>query len=97
MSKVYTLRAFRAKTKEAFDKADEEIDVIIERNNVRYILIHESYYNELLKSETPIVASPALKTALKELNKTTPIFDNFCKHGADPKFCKFAKPGKPCK
>lgn len=20
-----------------------------------------------------------------------------CKHGADPKFCKFAKPGKPCK
>lgn len=21
----------------------------------------------------------------------------FCKHGADPQFCKFAKPGKPCK
>lgn len=20
-----------------------------------------------------------------------------CKHGFDPKFCKFAKPGKPCK
>ena len=20
-----------------------------------------------------------------------------CKHGTDPKFCKFAKPGKPCK
>jgi hypothetical protein len=20
-----------------------------------------------------------------------------CKHGADPKFCRFAKPGKPCK
>lgn len=21
----------------------------------------------------------------------------FCKHGVDPQFCKFAKPGKPCK
>lgn len=20
-----------------------------------------------------------------------------CKHGADPEFCKFSKPGKPCK
>lgn len=21
----------------------------------------------------------------------------FCKHGADPKLCKYAQPGKPCK
>lgn len=23
--------------------------------------------------------------------------DKLCKHGADPKFCKFSKPGKLCK
>lgn len=33
---------------------------------------------------------------LREVTVQPPSFKP-CKHNADPKFCRFAKPGKPCK
>jgi hypothetical protein len=36
---VYTLRDFRAKTKEAFDYTEDDVDIVIERNGKRFVLI----------------------------------------------------------
>lgn len=89
MDEVYTLREFRAKTKEAFDKADSQTDVIIERKGIRYVLIHESYYSELLKPE------PAEKKIVKQASGEKAY--EGCKHGMNPVFCRHAKNGKACK
>ena len=40
----------------------------------------------------PVIKDP------KDVTKTLPAESfNLCKHFANPKFCKHAKPGKPCK
>lgn len=42
------------------------------------------------ESDTPESAFSHLQNEFERNRK-------ICKHGADPKLCKFAKPGKPCK
>lgn len=47
--KIYTLSEFRKRTREAFNLVDDLVDVYIDRYGVRYMLITESYYKEILK------------------------------------------------
>jgi hypothetical protein len=42
--------------------------------------------------ERPSPAGPIVEV----LSEVLPEI-KLCKHGSDPKFCKFSKPGKPCK
>ena len=40
------------------------------------------------------------RVAIKEPEDILEVFPGavkFCEHGSDPRFCKFAKPGKECK
>lgn len=72
--------------------------------------IHKAL-NRLIENEVVEVIAPApIKESLKAgfeaietpdeditaVQEVKPSF-KLCKHGADPKFCRFAKPGKPCK
>lgn len=82
MDYVYTLREFRSKTKEAFDKAHNG-SVKIKRGKEIYILMYsslEGQYPNRPEDEEVVFEVPSAWT--------------FCKHGADPKFCKHAKKGK---
>lgn len=47
--------------------------------------------------QIPVGLDPT-KEPHEALNEIVEKLDfKLCKHGADPKLCKFAKPGKPCK
>lgn len=49
------------------------------------------------RKEIEKILEPHL-TVMKEKKMATGDTDyKLCKHGAYPQFCKFAKPGKPCK
>lgn len=87
---VYTLREFRAKTKEAFDRAASGETVEIDRNGAVYTLLLKE---PTIKMQLPkIIKEPVdFKPQLVD-----PAFKP-CRHNADPKFCRHAKPGKPCK
>jgi PHD/YefM family antitoxin component YafN of YafNO toxin-antitoxin module len=92
---VYTLRDFRAKTKEAFDYTEDDVDIVIERNGKRFVLITESFYKELLKPSAEMAAIPEA-TIENVIKQAQPDF-KVCRHGAYPMYCKFAKNGKSCK
>lgn len=87
---MYSLRAFRAKTKEAFDKAETGVPVAIERAGVIYWLTlgtsgdAKQVIQVGVQTPGPTYVKPAL--VMKP-----------CVHGADPLFCKHAKLGKPCR
>lgn len=78
---MYTLRNFRANTKEAFDSVDRGEEVLIERSGSVYALIPAQIIRP--------IKTPAEIPGFLEFKA--------CKHGADPEFCRFAKNGKPCK
>lgn len=46
----------------------------------------------------PVTIAKSPEQIIKAI-KEKPVSMGFkpCKHGSDPNFCKFAKPGKPCK
>lgn len=55
-----------------------------------------------LSSNFDIVNESLVKPLLKENHRLGKAIDKeirnlTCRHGSDPKFCKFSKPGKPCK
>lgn len=47
--------------------------------------------HKLLNRDVPPLPINTPKSVAQVLNV------KLCKHGFDPNFCKFAKPGKPCK
>jgi hypothetical protein len=40
---------------------------------------------------------PTLASMQKAYEIGDKLYNATCKHGSDPKYCKHAKPGKPCK
>lgn len=59
MDKKYTLAEFRKNTREAFNAADDMVDVIVERFGKPYILITKNYYTELLKTDAKSASPPS--------------------------------------
>lgn len=109
---VYTLREFRANTKQAFDEAQKHGGVEISRGKVRFSLVYlgeeDKYPNRpqdhVLKMG--VLVKGALAPGLKTLSQPDEVVDydlggsidiKLCKHGFPPTMCKFAKPAKPCK
>lgn len=87
---MYTLREFRANTKQAFDDAAQGHEVVIDRSGFTYQLVAlagpplPGHAFESIPRKKPELKSKAII----ERNQVIP-----CKHGADPKFCKHAKNG----
>lgn len=75
-------------------------------NSLRDMTKYPPNVNQDLKPIKISIESPTISEKLKEKrtlyqqaadNKVMLGSLGLCKHGADPKFCKFAKPGKICK
>lgn len=97
MEKEYSVKEFRDNMRIALDEAQSGKDVYIKRHDKRFFVCPESYYLELLKApdQETLHAIPEA-TIENVLARAQPDF-SVCKHGSHPKFCKHAKPGKPCK
>jgi len=104
---MYTLREFRANTKQAFDDADAGHEVVIKRGKQMFQLI--SLVSNPLKSSFESMpgksavrqagGGPTLPEATKAKQNAVSAVGQakLCKHGFPPAFCKHAKPGKPCR
>lgn len=79
---MYTLREFRAKTKQAFDDAEQGHEVIITRGSQKFQLIS-------------LVKDPLLGHSFESIPGSKPSKIKFvlCEHGAGVRFCKV----KSCK
>lgn len=62
--------------------------------------IHVALNQRQPADHRPLTSSDIQELGLtldKATNKAVSQGFKPCKHGSDPNFCKFAKPGKPCK
>lgn len=104
------VQEFRSNLKKHFDRAVAGDTVQIERGGIVFNLQTSGYVadgridNSVVVKETKKVARPLTRPPLVEdgddptdlETHKTPVI-KLCKHGKPPTFCKFARPGKPCK
>lgn len=98
---MYNLRAFRSKTKEAFDKALAGEEVLIDRDGSVFLLSLADMqairpFNDLLTTSSAVKLPVTQAIPLKEelivvkIAELDPTFTP-CRHFANPPHCKFAK------
>lgn len=91
---MYTLREFRANTKQAFDDAASGHEVVISRGNENFQLV--ALVGDPLPGHTQESKAPPVIKEPKQVLESVPV-EKPCRHGFPAKYCKYAKPGKPCK
>jgi len=76
---VYTLREFRAKTKEAFDSAENKVVVLVNRNGVVFELSMAGSIKDFSSEDTPRPQGSLCKHGYSP---------QFCKYAKGEKPCK---------
>jgi hypothetical protein len=107
--KRYTVAEFRSQIREAFNNADDEVDVIIERFGAEYVLVTKKYFDYLVHGEdsTDTTSSiPKTATEVKEQlkpRKPKPVKQSLpsakqklCKHGWPLGGCFDKKKDRSC-
>lgn len=87
---TYKLSELRNNTRTIFNEAENGEVVYIERYGKLFKLTQAGIDGQVPRVEE-IIDKPV------ESLKNKVSAGTLCKHGFDPKFCKHAKPGKPCK
>lgn len=65
--------------------------------SIKEYLLGKPTIQEIVQPKQTERAKRAVNTAIQKSITDQNEKYIFCKHGSDPKFCKFSKPGKPCK
>lgn len=94
MCMIMTMNIYISPENEKHLRKEESMSGLINR------LLGEYYSQERVTKKVRI-ETPAEKITSGATPKPKVLFESFgsslCKHGADPAFCKHAKPGKECK
>jgi hypothetical protein len=99
----YNLAEFRKNLSKAFNLAQAGHDIFITRTGLKFRLyLEEVSFSEKdglpvlkLRNKSTFAKPKDIKPVAEKLTDLKSDW-KLCKHGADPKYCKFAKGGKPC-
>lgn len=94
---VYTVAEFRKRLREAFNEADDNVDVVIERHGKKYWLITDSYYQLLHEPDSSVGLPPPPVAKKPKESLPSELAPRFCKNGHPIPYPRDKCLGKKCK